>query len=272
MRHQAVFIFVGVLFVLLFNLEQPANCAPVEYSRRWVGRVTVNVVQVDLNSPNVEITPVLAQGHVEKGKTIKAKQYKLEQFASLIHRTHPVVAINGTYHDTKTGRIIGTIVINNKVVTVGERGAAVCFDKKNRMSVHLVSGRNGNNLGWSTFKSAISTGPTLIRHGQVWLKPRKEYFKDPDVYAHAKRSAMALTNSNKLLLVTIEQKVSLKELANTLLVLGAEEAVALDGGSSSALYYRGRVITKPSRPLANFLLVYERPTPATLAKGKEEED
>lgn len=269
MRHRAVFIFVGVLISFFCSKIQSAVSAPIEYSRNTVGRIAVNVVQIDLNSPRVEITPVLAKGHIEQGKS---KRYKLETFPSLIRRTYPIAAINGTYHDTKTGRIVGTIVINNKVVTVGERGAAVCFDKQNRMSVHLVSGKNGKDLGWSTFKSAISTGPTLVRHGQLWLKPKKEYFRDPDLYARARRSAIGLTSSNKLLLVTIEQKIYLSELAKIMLKLGAEEAVTLDGGSSSALYYRGKMITKPSRPLANFLLVYERPVPQTVARAKERED
>lgn len=274
MKHREVLVWGIILFVLtFFSLNQPAQSAPVEYARKWIGGLVVNIVQVDLRSPNIEITPSLAYGNSSVYlKRNKGRNFPLESFNSLIQRTLPAAAINGTYHDTKTGRIVGTIVINNKIATIGERGAAVCFDKQNHMSLHLVSGKNGKNLGWSSFKSAISTGPTLIHHGQIWLHPRKEYFKDPKVYQRARRSAIALTGANKLLLITIEQKITLWGLAKILTNLGAEEAVALDGGTSSALYYKGRVITQPSRRLSNFLLVYERSPKTTLAKAGQQKD
>src|SRR5690606_6868241 len=56
--------------------------------------------------------------------------------------------------------------------------------------------------------------------------------------------------------------MSLREVATLLRDLGAEEALNLDGGGSSALVVRGRVVNRPSdatgeRPVGNALLLAE---------------
>ena len=44
-------------------------------------------------------------------------------------------------------------------------------------------------------------------------------------------------------------------MADVALGLGAYQAMLLDGGASSGLWYRGRYVTVPGRPLSNALLV-----------------
>jgi hypothetical protein len=39
--------------------------------------------------------------------------------------------------------------------------------------------------------------------------------------------------------------------------LGAWDAVSMDGGSSTALFYRGRLFSRPARALTNLLVVYD---------------
>jgi exopolysaccharide biosynthesis protein len=44
-------------------------------------------------------------------------------------------------------------------------------------------------------------------------------------------------------------------MADVMLGLGAYQAMAFDGGASSGLWFRGRYVTAPGRPLNNALLI-----------------
>lgn len=71
------------------------------------------------------------------------------------------------------------------------------------------------------------------------------------------RSAVGLTRDGKLLLVTTDS-VKMSELAAVMLSLGAVEAMNLDGGASSGLWYDGAYVTKPGRAISNALLIFVR--------------
>ncbi|MBI2265426.1 MAG: phosphodiester glycosidase family protein [Armatimonadetes bacterium] len=207
-----------------------------------------------------ESLPVQSPPKVGYRKT--REKYPAERFSSMIRRLNPIAAINGTYFDTITKRPVGTIVINGQLVHVGDRGTAMCLDSNNRVEFLLTSGIPGTAMDWTRYRTVISTGPTLVRNDRIYLYPRAEKFKDPAVYARARRSAVGVTMENKLLLVTVKRKITLRQLARIMKALGARDAVALDGGTSSGLYYRGKMVTKPGRTLTNILSVYETPSPA----------
>jgi Phosphodiester glycosidase len=61
-----------------------------------------------------------------------------------------------------------------------------------------------------------------------------------------------------LLFLTVKQPVSLYRLGLLMQALGAYHAVAMDGGTSTAMSFGGRVIASPGRPLTNLLLIYAR--------------
>jgi hypothetical protein len=80
------------------------------------------------------------------------------------------------------------------------------------------------------------------------------------------RSAVAIRPDGIILLVTVDGRqpgysdgMTLPELTDLLLELGATEALNLDGGGSTALALRGTLVNRPSdpaeRPVANALLV-----------------
>ena len=69
---------------------------------------------------------------------------------------------------------------------------------------------------------------------------------------------MGVTPENKLLLLTTRQPVSLHQLARIFSDLGAVDAVNLDGGSSSAMYHSGKMVTRPRRRLTNLIAIYAK--------------
>jgi hypothetical protein len=75
----------------------------------------------------------------------------------------------------------------------------------------------------------------------------------------APRTAVGITNSNHLLLVTTVGGSSLGALARAMREMGATYAVNMDGGSSCGMYYMGRMVRRAGRSLTNVLAVHLRP-------------
>lgn len=90
-------------------------------------------------------------------------------------------------------------------------------------------------------RDALQAGPLLLRGGQIVLS--SEGFPSGFIERPAARSALARTREGVLLLLIASQGggsagMSLPELAEVLKALGAVDALALDGGTSSALAFR----------------------------------
>lgn len=115
-------------------------------------------------------------------------------------------------------------------------------------------------------REAVSAGPLLLRHGQIVLDPKAESFSEDFSRALAARSVFAITESDELLLVTVVKDstsvgADLQTLAALMKALGARDALALDGGSSSALLFRhGAQLTLigSRRPIAAALALIPR--------------
>lgn len=95
-------------------------------------------------------------------------------------------------------------------------------------------------------------------------------FSDRFVKARHPRSAVGY-NAETVFLVAVDGRqpeysvgMSLPELAELMISLGAEEALNLDGGGSTTLWAEGKVQNRPSdgfpRPIANSLALYRMPT------------
>jgi exopolysaccharide biosynthesis protein len=114
---------------------------------------------------------------------------------------------------------------------------------------------DGQPLGaFADAREAIGCGPRLLTNGRVTVDPAAEGFRDPKIlYASAARSAAGLTRDGRLILATSDGTI--RQMADVMLRLGASDAMALDGGASAGLWYRGRYVTAPGRLLNNALLI-----------------
>ena len=111
---------------------------------------------------------------------------------------------------------------------------------------------------------ALGAGPKLIEDGRINITSYREGFQRDVVYGNAPRSAAGITGDNKLLLVTVDGRqpersigMTLDELAEFMLDLGAEKAMNLDGGASARMMVRGFTMNVPSseRNIGNALLI-----------------
>lgn len=108
---------------------------------------------------------------------------------------------------------------------------------------------------WSDVKHAISGGPYLLRNGGLYVDAAAQRFNFKGEGSTAPRSAVGITASGKLLLVTVDGRqkgvsvgVTLNELAYLMKELGAMDAMNLDGGSSTQMVVSGHLVNSPSVP------------------------
>ena len=105
---------------------------------------------------------------------------------------------------------------------------------------------------WDQTLHALGAGPLLVKNGEIFLTTAAEQF-GPDVAAgRAPRTAVGLTDQGHILLVVVDGRQSfsrgmtLAELAAFMKEQGVKDAMNLDGGGSSEMIVRGKVVNSPS--------------------------
>ena len=103
-------------------------------------------------------------------------------------------------------------------------------------------------------KEGVSFGPPLIVNGKPTIK------KGDGGWGIAPRTAIGQRKTGEVLLLVIDGRTlnslgaTLREVQDVLLEYGAVNAANLDGGSSTTMYYNGKVINKPSDKLGERLV------------------
>ena len=127
-------------------------------------------------------------------------------------------------------------------------------------------------------RTALSGGPWLVRNGKrqkVRTSPDDPYELSSMLEQHP-RTAIGW-NAQWYFLVQVDGRqrdlsvgMTLDELSAYLVKLGCQEALNLDGGGSSSLWFNGAIRNNPcdgyERPIANSVLVVRKPT-AVAVKG-----
>lgn len=132
-----------------------------------------------------------------------------------------------------------------------------------RVEVHVQLQPDWTELG---VDQIIGGGPRLVRNGVLDITGEAELFKDDILKGRAPRTAIGVTADQKLLLVTVNGRqpnisvgMTLDELGNLLIELGALEAMNLDGGGSTTMVIRDLVLNLPSdgkeRAVGNAIVV-----------------
>lgn len=245
-----------ISLLLLLGLTAPAawSSSSIACEKVKIGRTAAQVITVNLADPEVRVTVALAAGGAGKAET----------FRSMISRTRPTAAITGTFFDTRTLIPTGDIALFGTLVHSGCIGSALCIDKDNKASI--VSLRDGRQCKWTGYETVLCAGPTMVREGKVALALKHEGFR-PSLMASTQRTAVGITKAGKLLMVAVNRRASLYEVAKLMIELNTVDAVCLDGGSSTALYHEGRYLATPTRTLTNCLMVYSSKQDYAAAKA-----
>lgn len=236
----------GLLAVVLAVVPwTPASPPSLRYQKRRAAGVPVHLITVNLNDPNVKVAVALAGGGLGRR----------ESFRGMLHRTRPVAALTGTFFSMRDAWPTGDIVIDGRWVYTGCIGTAVAITPRNE--VRFVPTRRGKPRHWHDYQTVLGGGPRLMTRGRITLAPGAEGFRDRSLFARRPRTAVGVTRHGKLLLVSVRRSIYLRRLARIMRALGARDAVAMDGGGSTAMFYRGRFVSRPARRLTNLLVVYD---------------
>jgi phosphodiester glycosidase len=221
-----------------------AEQTSVNYRKVKVWGTPAHVVTVNLNDPTVTVSVALARNPARS-----------EAFRSVLHRTRPAAALTGTFFSTRSFWPVGDIVVDGQCLNQGLVGTALAITPENQ--VELIPTRHHPRRDWSAYSTVLCGGPRLLTNGHVTVGPRWEGFRDRSLLKLRPRTAVGVTRWGKLLLVAVAKPIHLTRLARIMRSLGARNAVTMDGGSSTALFYRGRFFSRPARALTNILVVYD---------------
>lgn len=111
--------------------------------------------------------------------------------------------------------------------------------------------------------------PQLIRNSEIQITWEQEKTNQTFVETRHPRTAIAKLKDGQILLITADGRsedsggITLKDLAEFLLQLGAFEAINLDGGGSTTMFLHGKTVNKPSdkegeRRISDAILVSPR--------------
>jgi hypothetical protein len=172
---------------------------------------------------------------------------------------------HGMYAVVRDGRIAekgyGSAAIPADGYVVYLRGAEAQLDKRfesGRNCTYELTADSSDGLDWLSAQEALGCGPLLVRNGQVSVDPQAERFRDPKVLSDAgNRSAVGLTADGHLLMVTCSS-ATMTQLGHVMKALNCRDAMNLDGGASSSLFYGDAYLVKPGRDISNALLVCVR--------------
>ena len=138
-----------------------------------------------------------------------------------------------------------------------------------RLSLKMSPLETDQKDEWQKATSIIGGGPQLIKDSRVEITNAAEKILPAFVGDLHPRTAIAKLKSGELLLVTVDGRqtasigMSLTMLADLLIEFGATDAINLDGGGSTTMVIRNRLVNKPSdttgeRPVSDAILIYPR--------------
>ncbi len=231
------------------KLSNTVNTAPkkpslnsVRLENRKVLGVHIKLVYVNLENPRVKVAPVVPQKLFKKGT----------RFDTMVAGSSAVALFNGGYFHPSTFSPVGDLVHQGRWINKGRLRTGLAISYTNEVKLWLRRG----DVSPRQLESLIGTGPLLIRAGKINPVPKAEGYQDRAVWSKAPRSAIGIITKKKLVLVSTRERLSLRELGKVMRALGARDAIALDGGSSVGMAWKGKVLIHPKRKIAFGLGVY----------------
>ena len=160
------------------------------------------------------------------------------------------------------------ILMNLALYDMSNGENIVNMEDENKTSGYLFSNygigiKNNKELCWTNYSNAkannsirdfVSGAPTLVSNGKVNIDWGNKY--SSYINGKHKRTVFGFNDSN-LILISTDNEVTLKEIANIgLNNFGAKYMINCDGGGSCHLQVGSKVYAKSTRKNASWLLIY----------------
>jgi hypothetical protein len=122
-----------------------------------------------------------------------------------------------------------------------------------RLRIRLALRAGARTVDPAEHDAILGGGPRLLTAGRVTVAAVAEGFDRASVTTRAPRTLAGLDARGRVLLVAVDGRragwsagVSLREAGAVMRALGARDAMGLDGGGSTTLVVRGRVVNRPA--------------------------
>ena len=275
----------GILFVLFFSnplYSQQSEIAITADQLEWVSeeiaegvtwkkylgsdlneaRLSINLIEIDLDRAQI-------------GMKLAYNRTTMTQTSDFAEQFQAIAAINGSFFSMETGSSTVYMKEDEELLARGASGRNVYTENGgigwNSDFQPLIMERPESGWEGVNVSNLLTAGPLLI-----YENSRREFRDDPFHQNRHPRTAVGITGENQLLLVTIDGRsfqsygMTILELAQFFLELGADSALNLDGGGSTAMWIHNGigVVNYPSdnlefdhngeRPVSNALLIVRR--------------
>lgn len=231
------------------NSTKKRQTVDVKYNNDGIVKYTPNtdkynaIVFVIKNPKRVKIGYASKIGYVGDTTHDIAKSYKA------------LIAMNGGYYKDTSGNGTGAIpsgfvISNGKIVYPHDDSkwdekmdSVMSIDADGNLSVG--KSYSPNELIKNNVKNAFVTGPYIIRDGKDDIQPNEVLGLHP-------RTVIGQAEDKSIIFLTVDGRqglkvgASLKDIQDIMRSFKAVNAVCLDGGGSTTMYYDGEVINNPS--------------------------
>jgi hypothetical protein len=240
-------------------------------------RGETHLLIVDLTNPRLRVQTVMANDVLEvwppeeqrEGVIDIAKRYRADDV---------VIAINADYFGWGRGPEGPTVVQGQRLDTPETiaanpseyRRSTLALSRSGKAAItHLAP---IDFLDPSAYRdllfNAVSGGPIILRNGQPLPEELACLIDNIPVNAcrRDRQTVAGVDEQGTKLYLVVSTQRSTRGLAELLRDYGAFNALKLDGGGSSQLWYRGRTLVKSDREVVNALLVFAEDRPRHAAQ------
>ena len=157
----------------------------------------------------------------------------------------------------KNGKVISVSSLGNMTIEPGTQvisGHGVNAKKLQSVNIgdDVKLAESFNNTILTQAETIVGAGPMLIEKGKINVRSTEERIAKDIAQGRSPRTAIGITADGSVLLVVVDGRsfsscgMTLNELASFLSNLGAVEALNFDGGGSSEMVIKGKIVNKPS--------------------------
>ncbi|MCE9557917.1 MAG: phosphodiester glycosidase family protein [Armatimonadetes bacterium] len=214
---------------------------PIEYRTVKSGGATYHAVIAHMRTQRVAVSTVASKS--------------LQSARSMVNNAGATVAVTGTFFSTSSGIPVADVIVNGKRVAEGRRGSILGVTWSG--DVKVFDADFNQDLNWFDYRYALRGTVRIVTQGKVSADPKGQKFTDRRLWSSTARTAAGVTRSGDMVIMATKSGVYLSDIARAMLRLGVSDAVALDGGSSTCLYYRNKFVCAPQRNLSTMVVLKE---------------
>lgn len=171
-----------------------------------------------------------------------------EKTSDMAQRVNAVVAVNGDYYGAREcGFVVRNGVLYRAAPDV-DLDALVIYDD-GRFETINQRGNRADSLVTSGARHVFTFGPGLVSDGEVTVSRTDEV--EQSMRSNPRSAIGRIGDGHYVMLVSdgrwdTSEGLSLFELASFMQALGVTDAYNLDGGGSSAMYFKGELVNRPT--------------------------